>query len=69
MSLTLRVRDVLSSERSLGWDWEVENLLKDLDSYIQNHKDGGEWYEQFLVEAYRKHRVRLLIALQEYQYE
>ena len=64
MSLALRVRDVLKAERSLGWDWEVENLLKDLDSYIQNHKDG-----EFLVEAYKKHKVSLLCALQEYQYE
>ena len=64
MSLSLKVRDVLKAKRDLGWDWEVENTIEKLDSYIQNHKDG-----EFLVEAYKKHKVRLLCALQEYQYE
>lgn len=69
MSLTLRVKELLSSEKSLGWDWEVKNLLEDLGVYITSHKDSEERHERLLVEAYQKHKVLLMVALQEYRYE
>lgn len=69
MSLSLRVRDVLSAERTLGWNWTAENLVEDLEAYIQANKTSEERHIRFLVEAYSKHKVMLKGALQEYQYE